>query len=302
MASTVPGARRGPKSQLPMRYDPEVLQALNRYQLGLPRIPVAGRSGELMGRGTGSSLEFQEYREYLPGDDIRHLDWSAYARSDALMVRLYREEISPRTEVYLDASRSMSTGEGVKERVARQLASLFLQLSARMGGRPQLYLLNDDRPLRGGSLEVLDALEHAPLQGTAAIPDLLAEGLLPLRPQSVRIVISDFLFPHDPATVIRRLAAGAGVLWIVQLLSDWEADPTEQGGRKLIDVETNAAADLLVNRKAIGAYKSRLIRLQESLLRECRRVHAPAVVLIANRGLARLCQDDLSVAGMLRAG
>lgn len=57
-----------------MRFDPEVQQAAARYQLGLPRMPVSGRSGELLGRGTGSSLEFQEYREYQIGDDIRHLD------------------------------------------------------------------------------------------------------------------------------------------------------------------------------------------------------------------------------------
>jgi uncharacterized protein (DUF58 family) len=285
-----------------MRHDPEILNALNRYQLGLPRMPVSGRSGELMGRGTGSSLEFQEYREYMPGDDIRHLDWGAYARSDTLMVRLYREEISPRMEIYLDASRSMSTGEGVKSRVAKQLASLFLQLAARLGGRPQLYLLNDERPLRGQSLEILDALGAVPLNGLAPIPDLLGEGLLPLKPQSVRIVISDFLFPHDPGPVIRRLAGNAGVLWVVQLLSAWEAEPTELGGRKLIDIETAAEADLLVNRKAIAAYKERLLRMQAGLLRECRRVHAPVAVLTADRGLTALCRDDLSVVGMLRAG
>jgi uncharacterized protein (DUF58 family) len=89
------------------------------YQLGLPRTPGSGRSGELLGRGTGTSLEFQEYREYMPGDDIRHLDWSAYARSDSLMVRLYREEISPRMDVLLDVSRSMSTSPA-KMQIARQ--------------------------------------------------------------------------------------------------------------------------------------------------------------------------------------
>src|SRR5512134_4097662 len=100
-----------------MRHDPEDQRAVSSYQLGIPRMPVAGRSGELLGRGTGSSVEFQEYREYLPGDDIRHVDWAAYARSDALMVRLYREEISPRVQVLLDASRSMTTGEGIKSQV-----------------------------------------------------------------------------------------------------------------------------------------------------------------------------------------
>jgi uncharacterized protein (DUF58 family) len=285
-----------------MRHDPEVLQALNQFQLGLPRIPVAGMSGEIMGRGTGSSLEFQEYREYLPGDDLRHVDWAAYARSDMLMVRLYREEISPRTEIYLDATRSMTTGDGHKERVTRQLASPFLQLVGRLGGRPQLYLLNDERPLRGQSMEILDSLNVVPFEGLTPLPELLGQGLLPLKPQSVRIVISDFLFPHDPGTLIRRLAAGAGVLWIIQVLSAWESDPTEMGGRRLIDIELNAEADLLVNRKAIAAYKERLVRLQEGLLRECRRAHAPVAVLIADHGLPQLCRQDLTRAGMLRTG
>jgi uncharacterized protein (DUF58 family) len=285
-----------------MRHDPEVCQALHRYQLGLPRIPVAGRTGEWMGRGVGSSLEFQEYREYLPGDDLRHLDWAAYARTDALMVRLYREEISPRTEIYLDASRSMATGEGAKARVARQLAALFLQLAARLGARPQLYLLADDRPLRGGSLDTLDWLPQLPLTGVTPLSELLAAGLLPLHPQSVRIVISDFLFPHDPEPVIRQLAAGAGALWIIQLLSAWEADPTELGGRKLIDVETSVAVDLLINRKAVAAYKARLTRLQEELLRQSRRVHASAAILTAERGLESLCREELCAVGMLRAG
>src|SRR6476646_437313 len=97
-----------------MHNDPEVQRAADTFQLGLPRTPSAGRAGELLGRGTGSSLEFQEYREYVPGDDIRHLDWGAYARSDTLMVRLFREEISPRTEILLDASRSMASGGEIK--------------------------------------------------------------------------------------------------------------------------------------------------------------------------------------------
>ncbi|MEZ6067800.1 MAG: DUF58 domain-containing protein [Planctomycetaceae bacterium] len=285
-----------------MRHDPEVLAALNRYQLGLPRMPVAGRSGELMGRGTGSSLEFQEYREYLPGDDIRHLDWSTYARSDMLMVRLYREEISPRTEIYLDASRSMSTGDGTKARVAKQVTALLLQLTARLGGRPQMYLLNDDRPLHGESLEILDSLDKVAFEGLAPLPDLLADGLLPLKPQSVRVVISDFLFPHDPGPLVRRLAGGAGVLWMLQVLSGWEIEPTEMGGRKLVDIELGGETDLLVNKKAIAAYRERLLRLQEGLLRECRRVHAPVAVLNADRGLTALCGDDLSAAGILRSG
>ncbi len=263
-------------------------------------MPVAGRTGELLGRGTGSSLEFQEYREYLPGDDIRHVDWGAYARSDTLMVRLYREEISPRTEILLDASKSMTTGDGQKERVAKQLVSLFAQLAGQMGGRPNIFPLNDDRPLQPLGLEGLDSLEALPCSAVSTLPELLAESLVPLKPQSVRIVISDFLFPHDPDPLLRRLAAGAGALWIIQLLGAWEADPTELGGRRLIDIEAGTHSDLLINRKSIEAYKIRLERLQEGLRRACRRVHARYVLTVAERGLQTLCREELVSAELLR--
>src|SRR5579859_2589110 len=150
--------------------DPEVQRAVDTYQLGLPRTPAAGRSGELLGRGTGSSLEFQEYREYIPGDDIRHLDWGAYARSDTLMVRLFREEISPRTEILMDATRSMTTGEPMKSRLTRQLAAVFALLSGRLGGRPAIVPLEDGPPVPLG-LDALDRLGTLPFAGRTTMSE-----------------------------------------------------------------------------------------------------------------------------------
>ena len=129
-----------------MRNDAEVRRVADTYQFGLLRVPASGRAGELLGRGTGSSLEFQEYREYTPGDDIRHLDWAAYGRSDTLMVRLYREEISPRTEILLDTSLSMAVA-AAKPLLSRQLAGLFALLSAGLGGSPAVIPLTDQLPL-----------------------------------------------------------------------------------------------------------------------------------------------------------
>ncbi len=274
---------------------------MNTYALGLPRMPTAGRSGELLGRGTGSSLEFQEYREYLPGDDIRHVDWAAYARSDALMVRMYREEISPRTEILFDVSRSMTTGEGSKMHLTRQLASVFAQLCGRIGGRPTLIPLSDDRPLTPLGPDGIDRLESLPFDAVGNLAELLDEHAVPLKPQSVRIVVSDFLFPHDPGSLIRRLASGATALWVIQLLTAWEAAPTELGGRRLLDIEGGAETDMLINRKSIAAYTERLGRLQTELSRGCRRVHAPFVTLIAEQGLLTVCRSELCAAGILRA-
>jgi uncharacterized protein (DUF58 family) len=285
--------------------DPEVQRALATYQLGLPRMPPAGRSGELLGRGVGSSVEFQEYRQYVPGDDIRHLDWGAYARSDTLMVRLFRDEISPRTDLLLDGSRSM-LGSGPPElrihkaRVAKQLTTLFARLVARLGGRPKLFI-SGDGPAVDLPLEQLHRLTEWPFSGQGSLSDQINEGLVPLRRQSIRIVVSDFLFPHDPVALVRRLAGDASTLWIVQLLSGFEADPRVVGGKRLVDGETGAELDLVIDDTAIARYKERLKRLQGALAAACRQFHARYATVTADAGLAAICRGDLCPTGMLRA-
>lgn len=284
-----------------MRFDPEVQRAVSSYQLGLLRVPVAGRSGELLGRGTGSSLEFQEYREYMPGDDIRHLDWSAYGRSDQLMIRLFREEISPRTEIVLDGSRSMTIGEGQhKSLLAKQLAAMFCLMAGQLGGRPALFLVDDRQPVETLSIDGLERLSGYQMNAVGDLGMMLSDGAIPFKRQSVRIVISDFLFPHDPDTLIRKFATEAAALWVIQVLNRFEHDPSALGGRRLVDVETGAETDLILNADRISQYKERLQRLQTSLARACRRVHAPFVTLVAEKGLPGVCHDELCQSGILR--
>lgn len=273
-----------------MRTDPEVQRALNRYRLGLPRMPVSGRSGELLGRGTGASLEFREYREYAPGDDIRHVDWAAYARSDSLMVRLFREEISPRMDVLLDVSRSMTTSQS-KTLLARQLAAVFALMSGAAGSQPSISLLGDERPTGHLTLEMIEQLEAVRFDAVAPIDALLAERAIPLKRHAVRVVISDFLFPHEPGSLIRRLAGGASVLWVIQILSEWEAHPEAAGGQRLVDIESRRETDLLLNRQVVAGYLQRLHRLQDELSLHCRRHHSTFVPVIADDGLQAVCEE-----------
>ena len=94
------------------------------WKLGFAHVPPRGPAGERVGRGTGSSLEFHDRRSYEPGDDVRHLDWRAYARTDTLLVRQWREEVLARCEILLDGSRSMAIDER-KAQLALDLAALF---------------------------------------------------------------------------------------------------------------------------------------------------------------------------------
>ena len=77
--------------------DPAIRQALCdgeklglRYALQIPQVAASGWTGTRSGRRAGSSIDFQDYREYQPGDDLRFIDWGIYARSDRFLDRVYR--------------------------------------------------------------------------------------------------------------------------------------------------------------------------------------------------------------------
>src|SRR5262252_9355854 len=96
-----------------------------RYALEPPRAASAALAGLQLGRQAGTSLEFRDHRDYQPGDDLRRIDWNAYARSDRLTVKLYREEISPHLDIIVDGSRSMAIESSAKARAALGLPAAF---------------------------------------------------------------------------------------------------------------------------------------------------------------------------------
>src|SRR5690606_31412307 len=105
-AASVKCSTRPPSGGPGMR--PETALAAEVFRLRVPRRTLQGRIGDRAGRGIGSSIEFEDWRDYQPGDDLRHVDWRGYARTDVLKVRLYREEVAPVLDVVLDVSRSMA--------------------------------------------------------------------------------------------------------------------------------------------------------------------------------------------------
>src|SRR5438270_2868681 len=96
-----------------------------RYALQIPQVAASGWTGTRSGRRAGSSIDFQDYREYQPGDDLRFIDWSIYARSDRLTVKLFREEVTPHLDLVLDGSASMALDDTAKAMAAARLTALF---------------------------------------------------------------------------------------------------------------------------------------------------------------------------------
>src|SRR5579884_643746 len=115
---------------MPTYLDP---QAVARAQaLGLKaRTVVEGlRVGDHRSPYRGFSVEFVQHREYVPGDDIRHIDWKGYGRSERYTIKQYEQETNFAAHVLLDASRSMLYGEGSTNKLeyAKTLAAVLAYL------------------------------------------------------------------------------------------------------------------------------------------------------------------------------
>lgn len=227
----------------------EVAAEAGRYRLALGSRRYRGRTGQRRGTGVGSSLEFHDFRDYAPGDDLRHVDWRGYARSELLRVRLHQEEVAPHVDVVLDTSASMASTPA-KERAARVLGAALLHWAQREGTAVRVLALGGDR---------LPADAEAwPFTGAAAAP---APPAVPLRPNGVRVLVSDGLWDTDPLPLLRTLQHGAARFLLLQLLDPWEVAPDADGARTLLDVETSARAEVQIDAAAIAGYRARLERL-----------------------------------------
>jgi len=268
-----------------------------RYRLGLPAHPFRGLSGDFLSRGVGSSVEFQDFRAYVPGDDPRHIDWAAVARTDRLIVRLHRAEVRLSVEIILDASRSMAVEGGEKGRLAVQGAFLLSLLARRAAARVTVWAAGDGTvPLR----EDLEArLAEVGFEGRAPLAEILLRNPPRLEPGSLRIVLSDFLFPHDPLRLQAAVGHGAGGGAMVQILSPSERDPRPSGHVRLLDVETGEERQMVISGETARRYRERLGALQEGLAASCRAAHVPFALLPAESPIEEACRGPLLRAGVV---
>jgi len=264
---------------------------LRPYRLELPDALTRQQSGDLLGRGTGSSVEYQDHRQYFMGDDVRLIDWRAFARSDRLTLKMYRQEISPRVDVIVDASASCGHDEPKRDLLLAMAAS-FALLAGRAHAKPRLWATGGmARPLRG-----VDELAELPFAAEIDLAGALrASGSL--RARGVRIVVSDFLFEHDPRDLVALLGAGADRLVLVQVLSAFENAPQASGSVRLVDLDTGAPLDLALDESTIASYLRRLANLRAELARQARRAGglfaAVDAAMSSGDALRRLAQDRI---------
>jgi len=244
----------------------------DRFALPLREQNWRGLAGEFAGSGVGSSLDFQDHRTYVPGDDPRHINWQAYARSGHYSLKLYREEVRPVVEILLDVSDSMFA-DSAKARRVIELLYFAYAAAERAGATASMLLVKGPR---WKALEISSVLAHAwidqarelPATDASAPPNL---GDTPLKARSLRLLISDLLFPASPEPLLRTLTRGLGRGLVLAPYADAEASPDWSGNCEFVDTESGTLhqrrVDSSLLRRYAEAYRDHFARWKAASLR-----------------------------------
>lgn len=246
---------------------PELLRRLEQLQLLAQRRARSNLRGERRSRARGLSVEFADHRTYVPGDDLRYLDWNLFGRLDRLFLKLYEEERELPVRIFLDASESMTFGEPVKFDFARRVAAAvgYVALCGfdRVSVLPFPERAGDQAARRGlravrgrrSALRFFQHLEQLTAGGPGDFNAALRRGALEARQPGVAVVLSDFLDPAGYEAGLSALVGRGFQIHAVQVLAPEELAPSTYGDLRLVDAETGAQQDVTFGRYRLAAYQ-----------------------------------------------
>ena len=250
-----------------MVIDEAFLGELESLQTILKNNIAGSLGGKRRSKNLGSSCEFADYRDYMPGDDVTKIDWNAYARFDKLYAKLYYDERQMHTKIYIDASRSMGHGaDDAKAEQAIKLAAAFAYLSVCEMDRVSIYALHGDRiddvvtgmVGKDAYLNCVNRLNEIEFEGDACISRAIVPSNVG-RGDGFSIIISDFLTDENYEDAIDRLCEQKRDVVCIQVLSREELNPQIRGRMHLFDSEN---ADKFFRKKidhdVVRAYKDAL--------------------------------------------
>lgn len=236
-----------PQSQL---LEPATLAAIKDLRLVARMIVEGFLAGEHLDRRPGSGTEFSQYRSYQPGDDLRHVDWRVYGRSDRFYVRESEVERDITVRLVLDATASMAHRDSglSKLEYARLLLAALAYLADQQGDRVSFHAVRDGASVdlqaqrgRRSLRRVLHRLATVEASGAWPTWEVLGHRIARAREREVVVVVSDL---YDDEDRMRRALAtlqalGHEVL-VMHLMGRNELDFDFQGDLAFEDLETGS--------------------------------------------------------------
>jgi hypothetical protein len=310
---------RGPESASEL-ITPALCAQLDRLDVVSKKLFAGKLQGERRSKKRGRSVEFDDYRAYVAGDDLRHIDWNVFARMDRFFIKVFQEDEDLAVHLVLDASASMNAGEPCKLLTAARLAMALGYVGLVNNNRVLCSVIGAGairrlEPLRGrmstqrlAQFLLREAFAGVSMSGPSATggPDFTASlRTISSSPggKGVLVLISDLLVPgsrnayQDGLRLLAGAAAGGAMdVEVLQMLSPGELDPASEsagqvvmGDLRLSDAETGRASEVTITPELLAGYRASVAKFIESAADFC-----------AARGMGHtLVRSDADIAGLL---
>lgn len=310
--------------------DSQLIARLDPLDLASRKVFAGKLKGERRSKKRGQSVEFADHRQYVVGDDLRHIDWNIFGRLDRLFLKLFLEEEDLALHVVIDASESSDCGEPSKylfmQKAAMSLGYIGLVNLNRvactvMGGAKQssgpqgVEEAADQPPAAVGAGEIAAIRD---LRGRRRTHDLArficsvepsgpllfrqaAERIaLTRRGKGVMVLFSDFMFKDGYDAGLRLLVGRGYDVFAIQVLSPQEIDPPLTGDLRLRDVEDGDQTEVTISAPLIKKYKQNLAAYNDQLRDFCARREISFLSVRSDTPVDTLILDYLRRRGLVK--
>jgi uncharacterized protein (DUF58 family) len=306
-------AARAPTPDAPAVAD-EDAQFDEAFQRQLESLALAARKlvqgrdrAERRTRRAGHGLELADYRTYSPGDDYRHIDWNAYARTERLMLRLFEQEEDLGVSLLLDCTASMgaNASSGGLSKLARgkQLVAALAYVALSGLDRVSIHALGVDEqarmPAGRGKAQIFAALAflrnlspEGPTDLAAAVTRFIARQ----KRRGLVVLVSDLYDPKGVEQAISALRYARFELHVIRVLDESEAEPALRGDVELIDSETGLARTVTITPALLSRYRAAFAAHRARIEGFCREKHVPLHTVTTREAL------DTATLRVLRRG
>ncbi|MBN1303098.1 MAG: DUF58 domain-containing protein [Anaerolineales bacterium] len=264
-----------------MIFSETTLQKLRQLHLVAARVRSGAFKGERRSSRRGSSVEFADYRDYTPGDDLRRLDWNIYARLEKPFIKLLEDEEDLAVVLLIDGSQSMDWGQGVEHKFtyALHLAAGLGSIALAGGEALSAYLLQDGtisssfRPARGETAlsRLFRYLETLQPGGETALNSALEQYNLGAHRPGLVFLLSDLLDPKGCQAGLRTLLGRGNEVVLLHILAPDELDPPLAGDLQLVDIENEQTQDVSLDGGLRSLYRQRVDGWMREIQSDCRR-------------------------------
>lgn len=288
-----------------------IRRKLEPLSLVAKRVRVGAMKGDRRSKKRGTSVEFADYRNYTPGDDLRRLDWNVFARHDKAVVKLLEDEEDLAVHVIVDASASMDfpkdgdTDDHNKLLFAKRLAAGISYIGLGENDRIQVTTIGAGESFgpsrgRGYTVRMLKFLHGLNGGGSTDLNQVMSDYAARASRPGLLFLISDFFSENGYIAGLNQLVGRGYEVVVIHVLSPDEIDPSLAGDLRLVDSETGAPQEVSLDAGLVNLYRQRLEAWQNDIRAECLKRGATYISVTTDTAWERVILQELRRAGVVK--